>query len=157
MGSTKERLTRPLRKILAQDPIGPGVLCVPPACSCPLPACLLHLQCRRAACHVPLRVPAHHGLRAGRAVALWLANLGQQWRAQAARRMPVARGDIREIIGQPVFLPLYKLYQVYGSIFKLSFGPKNFVVVSDPKIVKQVRRLRVFWDTSCGCWGQGAV
>nr|AGN27239.1 CYP97A1 [Parachlorella kessleri] len=97
VGSTKERLTRPLRKLLAQDPIGPG-----------------------------------------RVLALALARVGQRWRTAAARRMPVARGDIREIIGQPVFIPLFKLYQVYGGIFKLSFGPKNFVVVSDPQITKQI-------------------
>lgn len=52
--------------------------------------------------------------------------------------MPVATGDIREIIGQPVFIPLFKLYKVYGPIFRLSFGPKNFVIVSDPQITKQV-------------------
>lgn len=73
-------------------------------------------------------------------MALWLAKVGQQWRADAARRMPVATGDIREIVGQPVFLPLFKLHLVYGGIFKLSFGPKNFVVVSDPQIVKKVRK-----------------
>ena len=73
-------------------------------------------------------------------LALALARVAQRWRTAAARRMPVARGDSREIIGQPVFIPLFKLYQVYGGIFKLSFGPKNFVVVSDPQITKQVRR-----------------
>lgn len=45
-----------------------------------------------------------------------LAKLGQQWRAEAAKRMPEARGDIREIVGQPVFVPLFKLYTVYGKV-----------------------------------------
>jgi hypothetical protein len=53
---------------------------------------------------------------AGRAVALELAKLGRQWRSEAAKRMPEARGDIREIVGQPVFLPLFKLYTVYGKV-----------------------------------------
>jgi beta-ring hydroxylase len=74
--------------------------------------------------------------------------------------MPEATGDIREIIGQargqplrphtrpagadalcprqPVFLPLYNLFLVYGSVFRLSFGPKSFVVVSDPAVAKSI-------------------
>ncbi|KIY93092.1 hypothetical protein MNEG_14870 [Monoraphidium neglectum] len=97
VGSTKERITRPVRKLLAQDPVG-----------------------------------------IGRFLALQLAQLGRQWRAIAARRMPEARGDIREIVGQPVFVPLYRLAQRYGKIFRLSFGPKTFVIISDPKYAKQI-------------------
>lgn len=52
--------------------------------------------------------------------------------------MPEARGDIREIIGEPVFIPLFKLFLAYGPVFKLSFGPKTFVIVSDPALAKQV-------------------
>ena len=52
--------------------------------------------------------------------------------------MPEARGDIREIVGQPVFVPLYKLYLVYGGVFRLSFGPKTFVIVSDREVAKQI-------------------
>lgn len=28
--------------------------------------------------------------------------------------------------------------QTYGKIFRLSFGPKTFVVISDPKYTKQI-------------------
>jgi len=52
--------------------------------------------------------------------------------------MPEARGDIREIVGQPVFVPLYKLFLVYGKIFRLSFGPKSFVIISDPGYARQI-------------------
>lgn len=52
--------------------------------------------------------------------------------------MPEATGDIREIVGQPVFVPLYKLFLAYGPVFRLSFGPKSFVVISDPALAKQV-------------------
>ncbi|KAI3429441.1 hypothetical protein D9Q98_005535 [Chlorella vulgaris] len=96
-GSTKERLTRPLRRVLARDPVGPG-----------------------------------------RALAWRLAKIGQRWQRNAASRMPTATGDIREIVGQPVFVPLFKLYQIYGPIFKLSFGPKQFVIISDPQMAKRV-------------------
>ncbi|GIL92956.1 hypothetical protein Vretimale_13020 [Volvox reticuliferus] len=95
-GSTKEKMTRPLRQALAKEPLF------------------------------------------GRAVARTLAELGRRWRADAAKRMPEARGDIREIVGQPVFVPLYKLFLVYGKIFRLSFGPKSFVIISDPAYAKQI-------------------
>ncbi|CAK0785609.1 hypothetical protein CVIRNUC_008820 [Coccomyxa viridis] len=94
-GSTKERITRPIRKALAKDPVGPG-----------------------------------------RNIALRLAKAGKGWKAAAAVRMPEARGDIREIIGQPVFVPLQKLAMIYGKVFRLSFGPKSFVVVSDAEVAR---------------------
>lgn len=56
-------------------------------------------------------------------MAYQLAVQGRQWRKEAKQRMPEARGDIREIVGDPVFIPLYKLFMAYGDIFKLSFGP----------------------------------
>jgi beta-ring hydroxylase len=52
--------------------------------------------------------------------------------------MPEARGDIREIVGQPVFVPLFNLFVAYGGVFRLSFGPKSFVIVSDPAVAKQI-------------------
>ena len=39
-----------------------------------------------------------------------LAKLSRRWRNESMSRMPVAAGDIREIAGQPVFVPLYKLF-----------------------------------------------
>jgi hypothetical protein len=59
----------------------------------------------------------------GRFLALILARLGREWRAAAAARMPEARGDIREIVGQPVFVPLYNLYLRYGKLFRLRCVP----------------------------------
>lgn len=53
-------------------------------------------------------------------------------------RMPVAAGDIREIAGQPVFVPLYKLFLAYGEMFILAIGPKKFVVVSDNEVAKEM-------------------
>jgi len=38
-----------------------------------------------------------------------------------------------------VFVPLYKLFVTYGPVFRLSFGPKSFVVVSDNQLAKQAR------------------
>eukprot|EP00887_Chlorella_sp_A99_P003071 scaffold9.g3071.t1 len=96
-GSTKEQITRPIRKILAKDPVGPG-----------------------------------------RALSLLLARLGQLWRRQAAGRIPTATGDVREIVGKPVFIPLFTLFRIYGKIFRLAFGPKSFIIISDNELAKQV-------------------
>lgn len=183
----------------------------------------------------------------GRALAMQLAKIGQQWQRRAAERMPTATGDIREIVGQvgagllvfaaatrccwgglaavavagacrlllcggcclfswhsscsvcsnvhcvrllllpyptcallvklppacsspaascprhprrahppslalpqPVFVPLFKLYRIYGKVFKLSFGPKQFVIVSDPDMAKHVSPLLCHvWTDIC--------
>eukprot|EP00892_Ulva_mutabilis_P007898 jgi/Ulvmu1/5480/UM023_0016.1 len=96
-GSKKERLTRPARKLLSKDRVGPG-----------------------------------------RFFAKKLADLGLEWSRRAAARMPAARGDLRELFGEPVFVPLYSLFRAYGPIFKLSFGPQTFVIISDPEMAKQM-------------------
>ena len=64
----------------------------------------------------PHILPTNLAHFAGRVIALQLAKAGQKWRSDAAKRMPEARGDIREIVDQPVFVPLYKLFLVYGKV-----------------------------------------
>lgn len=59
---------------------------------------------------------------------MFLAKGSWRLRAESAKTMAIATGDIREIIDQPVFIPLYQLFLVYGRIFRLSFGPKSFVM-----------------------------
>ncbi|GJP51245.1 hypothetical protein CLOM_g10420 [Closterium sp. NIES-68] len=76
----------------------------------------------------------------GRPVAMFLATEERRWRAMVNASMPEARGDIRAIIGQPFFVPLFSLYLVYGGVFRLSFGPKRFVIVSDPVVTKHILR-----------------
>ena len=66
---------------------------------------------------------------AGRNIALKLAKAGKEWKAAAAVRMPEARGDIREIIGQPVFVPLQKLAIIYG---KAGFSLPSALAVTLP-------------------------
>lgn len=55
-----------------------------------------------------------------------------------ADRMPEAKGDMNYLIGQPFFVPLYKLYVEHGHIFRLKFGPKSFLIISDPTIAKHL-------------------
>lgn len=62
---------------------------------------------------------------AGRGLAYQLAKIGKSWRSAAAVRMPEARGDIREIVGQPVFVPLQKLAMIYGKVCNRDLLPKE--------------------------------
>eukprot|EP00884_Botryococcus_braunii_P015183 jgi/Botrbrau1/23666/Bobra.55_2s0047.1 len=78
------------------------------------------------------------GLPYGKDVARRMRYQEMLWEGMARRRMPEASGNLSEIVGQPVFVPLQRLYEVYGGVFRLSFGPKTFVVVSDPEVAKHV-------------------
>ena len=50
----------------------------------------------------------------------------------------VIDGNLAELAGGPLFLLLNKYYKEYGSVFKLAFGPKSFIVISDPVMVKHI-------------------
>ncbi|XP_031503409.1 protein LUTEIN DEFICIENT 5, chloroplastic [Nymphaea colorata] len=54
--------------------------------------------------------------------------------------IPEARGSVQSIRNQPFFIPLYTLFLTYGGIFRLVFGPKSFIIVSDPAIAKHILR-----------------
>lgn len=51
--------------------------------------------------------------------------------------------DVSELLGGALFLPLFKWMNIYGPIYRLAAGPRDFVVVSDrswkenPKILNQ--------------------
>uniref|UniRef100_A0A5B7BTE9 Uncharacterized protein n=1 Tax=Davidia involucrata TaxID=16924 RepID=A0A5B7BTE9_DAVIN len=55
-------------------------------------------------------------------------------------KIPEAKGAIIAIRSEAFFIPLYKLYLTYGGIFRLTFGPKSFLIVSDPSIAKHILR-----------------
>ena len=50
----------------------------------------------------------------------------------------VAQGSLQELAGGPLFLLLEKYYKQYGPVYKLAFGPKSFIVVSDPAMVRHI-------------------
>lgn len=52
----------------------------------------------------------------------------------------VLGGDLQTLAGGPLFLLLAKYYQTYGPIFNLSFGPKSFLVISDPVMARHILR-----------------
>lgn len=45
---------------------------------------------------------------------------------------PLAEGEIGDIADGTMFIGLQNYYQNYGSPYKLCFGPKSFLVISDP-------------------------
>nr|UHB15534.1 cytochrome P450 [Paris polyphylla] len=52
--------------------------------------------------------------------------------------IPQARGEISSVGRTAFFIPLYELFLRYGGIFRLTFGPKSFLIVSDPAIAKHI-------------------
>eukprot|EP00804_Cyclotella_cryptica_P001643 CCRYP_009026-RC/>CCRYP_009026-RC protein AED:0.14 eAED:0.14 QI:0/0.75/0.6/1/1/0.8/5/1189/448 len=60
----------------------------------------------------------------------------------------VLGGDLQTLAGGPLFLLLAKYYRDYGPIFNLSFGPKSFLVISDPVMARHILNGGVddYWD-----------
>ncbi|MCO5578022.1 hypothetical protein L7F22_031860 [Adiantum nelumboides] len=55
------------------------------------------------------------------------------------KQLPEAKGDIRQLSGgRPFFVFLNELYLQHGTLFRLRFGPKSFLIVSDPNIAKHI-------------------
>ena len=53
---------------------------------------------------------------------------------------PLAEGDIADIGDGTMFIGLQRYQRNYGSPYKLCFGPKSFLVISDPVQAKHVLR-----------------
>lgn len=49
---------------------------------------------------------------------------------------PLAEGEVGSMTDGTAFLGLFRYFQKYGPVYKLCFGPKSFIVVSDPTIIK---------------------
>nr|AAT28222.1 putative 97B2-like cytochrome P450 [Ginkgo biloba] len=58
--------------------------------------------------------------------------------------MPIAEGAVSDLFGKPLFFSLYDWFIEHGSVYKLAFGPKSFVVVSDPIVVRHILRENAF-------------
>ncbi len=51
---------------------------------------------------------------------------------------PLAEGDIADIADGTQFIGLQRYFNEYGSPYKLCFGPKSFLVISDPVQAKHI-------------------
>ncbi|CAA7017307.1 unnamed protein product [Microthlaspi erraticum] len=58
--------------------------------------------------------------------------------------MPIAEGAVSDLFGKPLFLSLYDWFIEHGGVYKLAFGPKAFVVISDPIVARHVLRENAF-------------
>lgn len=58
--------------------------------------------------------------------------------------MPVAEGAVTDLFDRPLFYSLYDWFLEHGSVYKLAFGPKSFVVVSDPIVARYILRENAF-------------
>ncbi|XP_057955804.1 cytochrome P450 97B2, chloroplastic [Malania oleifera] len=65
--------------------------------------------------------------------------------------MPVAEGAVSDLFGRPLFMSLYDWFLEHGSVYKLAFGPKAFVVVSDPIVARHILRENTF------CYDKGVL
>jgi len=65
--------------------------------------------------------------------------------------MPVAEGAVTDLFGKPLFFSLYDWFLEHGSVYKLAFGPKSFVVVSDPIVARHILRENAF------CYDKGVL
>lgn len=59
---------------------------------------------------------------------------------------PLATGDLASagLTDGTMYLGLQKYKENFGDVYKLCFGPKSFMVVSDPQILKHILRENVF-------------
>ena len=57
--------------------------------------------------------------------------------------IPTATGELSDLAGdEPLFKALYAWFIESGGVFKLAFGPKAFIVVSDPVVVRHLLKAR---------------
>ena len=47
-------------------------------------------------------------------------------------------GDLQTLIGGPLMLLLRRYYEENGPMYKLAFGPRSFLIVSDPAMARHI-------------------
>jgi len=74
---------------------------------------------------------------------LWIENILVLYGDKEPRdTVPVAEGEVSDLMGGPFFLALHRCFKQYGPIYKLAFGPKVFIVVNDPVVCRHILRER---------------
>ncbi|CAL6315741.1 unnamed protein product [Bathycoccus prasinos] len=78
-------------------------------------------------------------------ISLWITQILQTYGDKpSSDNAPIVEGEIDDLVGGPIFLALYPYFRKYGGVFKLAFGPKVFMVLSDPVVVKEVLKEKPF-------------
>ncbi|KAF8062011.1 CYP97B2 [Scenedesmus sp. PABB004] len=61
------------------------------------------------------------------------------------KNIPVAQGELSDLAGdEPLFKALYQWFIDSGGVYKLEFGPKAFIVISDPVVVRHILKENAF-------------
>lgn len=61
------------------------------------------------------------------------------------KNIPVAQGELSDLAGdEPLFKALYQWFIESGGVYKLEFGPKAFIVISDPVVVRYLLKENAF-------------
>ena len=58
----------------------------------------------------------------------------------APDKAPLAAADVEGLDFQAIFLALKTYFDRYGTVYKMCFGPKSFMVVNDPVIARHILR-----------------
>ncbi|CAI5958947.1 unnamed protein product [Closterium sp. NIES-64] len=58
--------------------------------------------------------------------------------------MPTASGEVSDLVGRPLFFALHNWFLELGGVYRLAFGPKAFVVISDPVVARHVLKENPF-------------
>ncbi|CAI5478948.1 unnamed protein product [Closterium sp. Yama58-4] len=58
--------------------------------------------------------------------------------------MPTASGEVSDLVGRPLFFALHNWFLELGGVYRLAFGPKAFVVISDPIVARHVLKENAF-------------
>eukprot|EP00249_Psilotum_nudum_P014142 c24690_g1_i1 orf=187-2187(-) len=74
----------------------------------------------------------------GRFLVQKLGEFQRKLKEEKENRLPEVKGNVKAIMGQAFFITLFTLFQRYGEAFRLTFGPKSFVIISDSKIAKHI-------------------
>jgi cytochrome P450 family 97 subfamily B polypeptide 3 len=69
---------------------------------------------------------------------------------------PLAEGEVSTMADGTAFLGLFSYFKKYGSVYKLCFGPKSFIVVSDPVIAKHILKTNALAYDKVSRWLPGA-
>ena len=65
--------------------------------------------------------------------------------SMGGENIPTAEGELSDLAGdEPLFKALYQWFMDNGGVFKLAFGPKAFIVISDPVVVKHLLKDNAF-------------
>ena len=88
-------------------------------------------------------VPSQLGIKD--IISLWITQILQTYGDEESKDgAPVCEGSVDDLVGGPIFLALYPYFLKYGGVFKLAFGPKVFMVLSDPVVVREVLKEKPF-------------